>query len=109
MTYYYASKEEAKRVAESLDDDRILYTKVELEPSNGWVVVIVPRPVNLTEYGDRFEVRDQTGKRLVPRPNSYRRPLDQPPPRAAKPARPAEPKTVKTVILPGGVLPWLKS
>lgn len=69
MTYYHPSKQAAQTVADEVRrDQRIGYTKVELVERCGWVVVIIPKYIDLTEYGHMAEVRTQEGARLTPKP-----------------------------------------
>lgn len=74
MTYYHSRKEQAQTEADqlALSDDRILYTKVEFEPDNGFVIVAVPKPMDITDLGDRCEIRSE-GKRLTARPVGHLR------------------------------------
>lgn len=102
---FYKTRQEAQTVADALDDTRIAHTKVELEPGNGWCVVIFPKFYDLTEYGDRFEVRDPvTGRRLTPRLAPTKAPV-RAPVRAPAPAK----APVKTVLVAGDSVikpPW---
>lgn len=99
MTYYHPSKEAAKAALEAsgvTDDPRVLMTKIELEPDNGWVIVVIPKPDPLEDLHDRFEVRSDGGRRLSKRPASHRRPT-APPPKARRESVPvlrADPGTM---------------
>jgi len=75
MTTYYKSREAAAQVAETLEaDDRVRATKLELEPYNGWVVVVFPALYHLKDLEEQgFEIdregrrtRDPERKRPVP-------------------------------------------
>lgn len=107
MTAYYANKEQARDVAARLGEDpRVAVAKVELEPSNGWRIVLIPKPMDILDLAGEgasvAEVRDpMSGNRLTPRPAGHKRlpsaaikpvprPAAPPPPPAPAP-RPAPP------------------
>lgn len=70
---YKADKQEAIDLSHQLElDRRIEYCKVEMEPYNGWVVIAVPKAIDLSDLNDLCEVRHPAGHRLSPVP-SYRR------------------------------------
>jgi hypothetical protein len=98
MTYYHSHKSEAALVAESIKDDpRIGQVTIQLEPDYGWVVVCVPRLHDLSDLGDRVEVRDPWGRRLTPRP--VRVPIVRAPAPTAR---------VLVISEPGSIIPpWL--
>lgn len=105
--YYFASRQAAQQEIEDsgiLEDPRVLLTKVELEPDNGWVIVVIPKPQDLSDLYERFEVRSEGGKRLSPRPQQYNRwTPKQAPPRPGKvPILQADPG--KMLVRPA----WLK-
>lgn len=66
MTYYHPSRDAAQTVADEImrTDDRVAHARPELEPDNGWVVVVQPRVLDITDLGDRFEVRHPNGTKL---------------------------------------------
>lgn len=65
MIYYHPTKEAAQAVANELaQDPRVAMATVQLEPYNGWVVVLVPHPQDLSDLADRAEIQD--GKRRPP-------------------------------------------
>jgi len=74
MTYYYEKKPLAEEAAAQLlaaHPDRIASTKCELEPYNGWVVVLVPKFQDLSDLAEVAEIRD--GQRR-PAPAGRKRP-----------------------------------
>ena len=98
MSYYHGSKAAALTVADSIKDDpRVAMARVELEPDYGWVVVAVPRLHDLSDLGDRIEVRDPWGRRLTPRP--VRVPIVKAVPPPARVLVVSEPGTI--------IPPWL--
>lgn len=109
MGYYYAKKEDAQRAAEELSDRRIGDWKVELEPGEGWVIVLFPAFYDITEYGDRFEVRHPvSGRRLAGRAAAPRKAAAAPTV-AKKAAAPRQEMEKVMVVNPGAIkLPWMK-
>lgn len=65
MTTYYKSEAlaqaEAQRILEA--DDRLLWAKAELEPYNGWVVVVAAKPRPLDDLADLGYEVDVNGRR----------------------------------------------
>jgi hypothetical protein len=112
MTYYHPSRASAEEVARELhrDDPRVHQVKVEFEPDNGWVVVAIPRPLDLSDLADRFEIRHE-GRRIFPPPASRKRwtpPERSSSPRASHSAA-LQPRDEIVVAAPGQVLvppPW---
>lgn len=99
MTYYHPNKQAANIALEESgieDDPRVLMTKIELEPDNGWVIIAIPKPDPLEDLHDRFEIRSEGGRRLSKRPASHRKPA-APPPKASRESTPilrADPGTM---------------
>jgi len=107
---YYATKTEARAFADTIQDARVATVMVQFEPSNGYVVVIIPKYIDLTEYGDRAEVRTETGVRLTPRPKNHKKAMVTPQaaPRVGAPrVAPAYERVNVITPVAGGVkLPW---
>lgn len=104
MTYYYRSKTAAHAALDEVraaHGGRIQHGYVSLEPDNGWVMVVVPKVVDITDLGDTCEVRmPSSGTRLTGRPAQYKRYTHRPkarmvrkpvPPPAVLMARPTPP------------------
>lgn len=88
MNYYHPTKLEAEAVAKELQaDPRVSTAMVQLEPYNGWVVVLVPARHDLSDLAERAEIQD--GKRRPPPVAKVRpRPIADSPGHGGK-ARPA--------------------
>lgn len=80
MTYYHPSKSAAQAAADELmrTDPRVESARPSFVPSNGYVVMVIPKPLDLTDLGDRYEVRTDGGRRLTPRPASHKTPMSGP-------------------------------
>lgn len=90
MTKYYKSKTEAEGVASAIldADDRVAWSKVELEPSNGWVVVVAAKPRDLKDLEELGYEIDVNGRRTRD-PNKVRAMSPAaPPPRPPREPRP---------------------
>jgi hypothetical protein len=57
--FYHVKKEGAQAVlAQLLTDPRVADGMVQLEPGNGWMVVVVPKPADLADLAHLAEVQD---------------------------------------------------
>lgn len=62
---YFTSKPDAIALANKMaEDPRISYTSVEMEPYNGWTVIVVPRLVDVSDLHADVEVRSPAGHRV---------------------------------------------
>lgn len=106
MPYYYENKDEAL-LAGALYTDKFTI-RVELEPYNGWVLVLKPKDLRafqepLFDLLKHAEVDLQGYPILRQRPADYRRP---PPAPAPKPKAREPEEDVKPTWTPGAPLPW---
>lgn len=63
--FYHPTREAAQAVLTGLlDDPRVATGAVQLEPYNGWVVVLVPKPIDISDLGHLAEIQD--GQRRAP-------------------------------------------
>lgn len=93
---YHPTKEKALAAGDALmeQDDRIAYVKAELEPFNGWRLVVVPRVYDIMEHAGVAEIRHPDGRTLSERPNDHKKPprtAAKPRTRAAAPPPPPPP------------------
>lgn len=107
MTYYHQSKQAAIEAGEqaALEDPRVLYAKPEFEPGNGWVAVLVPKPVDIMDLSDRFEIRYEGRAVSKPPATKKRYAMER-----ATPLKPAA-KVAEEILVaaPGEILvrpPW---
>jgi hypothetical protein len=106
--YYYPKKElaleEAKRWEQDFD------TRAELEPYNGWIIVLMPREFDVLRTCDlealltEVEIDLTRFQRLRRRPQHYRKPSAVPIPDNKQEKEPEVAPTWK----PGQKLPWEK-
>lgn len=112
MTYYHQSKQLAVEAGGVFESHFIV--RAELEPYNGWVIVLQPLGLHSFEFPladilSKAEI-DLTGfERLRKRPGEYKRPPTEAPkaPRAAAAAAKAE-EDIKATWKPGAALPWAR-
>lgn len=65
-TFYHATKPEAEKVAAVLrEDKRVAQVAIQLEPNNGWMIVVVPGLADLHDLAGVAEIQDGT-KPAVP-------------------------------------------
>jgi hypothetical protein len=79
ITFYPNKGAAQQALVEVAHDERISHTLVQFEPNNGWVAIVVPKPIPCGDLADLgFEVRDG-----IERPSGAVRPprLDTPKPR----------------------------
>lgn len=87
-SFYHPEKAEAEAVlARLLEDPRVAGGAVQLQPYNGWMVVVVPKPADLSDLAQWAEVQDGT-KRPGPTGRAGPKPLATAPDGASK-GRPA--------------------
>jgi hypothetical protein len=56
---YHPTQDEARKVAQELEDDpRVAATRIQLEPYNGWVVQVLAKPADLSDLANIADVVD---------------------------------------------------
>lgn len=73
---YHPNKSAAELALQAsgiLGDARVQSAQIQFEPDNGWVIVLTPKPVDLLDLADRFEIRSEGGRRLSAIPASRKR------------------------------------
>lgn len=115
MTYYHRTKHDAEAEGKLLFDEKIWAVRAELEPYNGWVIVL--SPLSLDAYKEDIdailEVAEIDFSRLSRRPTTYKRPPSMAQVKAKNSAKPVPPPKPREQIIeakPGEVLvaaPWV--
>lgn len=85
MTTYHKSRPQAEAEAQRIQeaDDRILWAKAEMEPYNGWVVVVAARPMDLRDLEELGYEIDKNGRRSRDAAKKKPTPVAQKPGRVA--------------------------
>lgn len=109
MTYYHKSKQEAEAAGTPYASH--FDVRAELEPYNGWVLVLTPLTYDVFTYPllpilEVAEIDMAALARLRIRPANHKKP----PAEAPKPARTPKPKEDEPAPTwkPGSALPWAK-
>ena len=79
---FFAKREQADAEAKRLlvEDPRVAGADVQLEPDNGWIIVVIPRLMDLSDLYGKVEVRGYDGRRISPRNPNKKVYIPQPKP-----------------------------
>ena len=108
MPFYHLKKDDALAAGAQYAEHFIVRT--ELEPFNGWVLVLQPRSKDVFNYAlapllEQVELDLSAFTRLSKRPVSHRKPPPPPPTTTAVKKQEAE-LAVTATWKPGEALPW---
>lgn len=101
MTFFYPNKTAAERAAEKFKNDpRIASVTIQFEPYNGFVIVVKPKYIDLSDLADEVEIQD--GVKRKPPVALVRPARIEPEQRTRAPRVPRDPSAPKEPRSAGG-------